>query len=274
MIVPSGVARIEAAFRVAKSEGRGVLIPYLCAGDPNAQTCAAMLAAMSEAGVDIIELGIPYGDPLADGPTIAAAAQRALDGGMTFEGALDLARQAAYAPVPVLMFTYLNPVVAYGVERFADTLLAIGIAGAIVPDVPLEETGALRAAFGSRGLALPLLIAPTTPLERAVEIAEASDGFVYLVSRLGVTSAALGPDLDWIAARVTQLRERTKRPIAVGFGISTPEHVHAVCTHADGAIVGSALIDAYAGTLGAEATARSSKLVEALRAATVRASGN
>jgi tryptophan synthase alpha chain len=228
-----------------------------------------MLAAAASAGADVIELGIPYGDPLADGPTIAAAAQRALQGGMTLDGALVLARQAASdgAP-PILMFTYFNPVVQYGIERFADAMLAAGVAGAIVPDVPLEETGVLRAEFAPRGLALPLLIAPTTPLERAVEIAEASDGFVYLVSRLGVTSAARGPDLDWIAARIAELRERSTRPIAVGFGISTPEHVRAVCALADGAIVGSALIDAYFGTLGAEATARSTKLIEALRAAT------
>jgi tryptophan synthase alpha chain len=273
--VTSGVARIAAAFASAKAENRGVLIPYLCAGDPNPQTCAAMLAAVSSAGADVLELGIPYGDPLADGPTIAAAAQRALEGGMTLDGALALARQAASAGAPpILMFTYFNPVVACGIERFADALLSAGLAGAIVPDVPLEACGELRAAFGPRGLALPLLIAPTTPLARAVEIAQASDGFVYLVSRLGVTSATLEPDLDWIAARVAQLRERTERPIAVGFGIATAEHVAAICALADGAIVGSALIDAYSGTFGAEATARARRLVEELRAATARGNGN
>jgi len=273
--VTNGIARIEAAFARAKSENRGALIPYLCAGDPNPQTCAAMLGALSSAGADILELGIPYGDPLADGPTIAAAAQRALEGGMTPDGALGLARQAASAGAPpILMFSYVNPIVAYGIERFADAMLAGGLAGAIVPDLPLEETGALRAAFGPRGLALPLLIAPTTPLARGVEIAQASDGFVYLVSRLGVTSAARGPDLNWIAARVAQLREGTERPIAVGFGISTAEHVNAVCALADGAIVGSALIDAYSGTFGAEATNRSTKLLGELRAATTRGSAN
>jgi tryptophan synthase alpha chain len=168
------------------------------------------------------------------------------------------------------MFTYCNPVVQFGLERFADALCAAGIAGAIVPDLPLEETGALRTAFAPRGLALPLLIAPTTPLDRAVEIAEASDGFVYLVSRLGVTSAERGPDLDWIASRIAQLRGRTARPIAAGFGISSAEHVGAVCAHADGVIVGSALIDAYAGTFGAEATARVAHLVADMRAAAVR----
>jgi tryptophan synthase alpha chain len=267
----TGIARIEAAFARAKAERRGALVPYLCAGDPNPQTCAAILAALGAAGADVIELGIPYGDPLADGPTIAAAAQRALDGGMTLEGALALARQAAGADAPpILMFTYCNPVVQFGFERFADALLAAGISGAIVPDLPLEETGALRAAFAPRGLALPLLIAPTTPLDRALEIAQASDGFAYLVARLGVTSAERGPDLDWIASRIALLRERTDRPIAAGFGISTPEQVGAVCAHADGAIVGSALIDAYAGTFGVEATNRVARLVAAMRVATVR----
>ncbi len=253
----SGTARLAAAFARAKTQGRGALIPYLCAGDPDRATSAGLLAALGPAGADIIELGIPYGDPLADGPTIAAAAQRAIDGGTTLDDALGLAAQAARdgAP-PILAFTYFNPVLQYGIERFADALVAAGACGAIVPDVPLEETDALRKAFAPRGLALPLLIAPTTPPARAAAIAAASEGFVYLVSRLGVTSASKEPDFAWIAARVAALRGATALPLAIGFGISSAEHIRRAYEIADGAIVGSALIDAYAGTDGEEAVAR------------------
>jgi tryptophan synthase alpha chain len=253
----SGVARIAAAFARAKSARRAALIPYICAGDPDRATSAAMLAALGAAGADIIELGIPYGDPLADGPTIAAAAQRALDGGMTLDGALALAAEAhrSGAP-PILAFTYFNPVLQYGIERFSEALVTAGMSGAIVPDLPLEETGTLRAAFGARGLALPLLIAPTTPPARAEAIAAASGGFVYIVSRLGVTSAAREPDFIWLAERATALRRATNLPLAIGFGISKAAHVARAYETADAAIVGSALIDAYAGTTGAAAVDR------------------
>ena len=263
----SGVERLDAVFRRTRAAGRAALIPYLCGGDPDLATSEALVAAVAAAGADIIELGIPYGDPLADGPTIAAAAQRALEAGTTVDAVLAIAARlhAAGGP-PLLLFTYVNPIVQYGLEHFADALVAAGASGAIVPDLPLEEMSPLRAAFGPRGLALPLLIAPTTPLERAVAIAERSDGFAYLVSRLGVTSASREPDFGPIAARVAQLRERTARPLAVGFGIATPAHVRAVAAIADGAIVGSALIDAYAGTRGDEAVERVSALFNALDA--------
>jgi len=261
----TGVKRIAAAFAGAKGERRAALIPYLCAGDPDAATTAAILAAIAPYS-DVIEVGIPYGDPLADGPTIAAAAQRALDAGMTIDGALALAKGASSETgLPILLFTYVNPIVQYGLERFADALVAADAAGAIVPDVPLEETATIRAAFEPRGLALPLLVAPTTPLDRAAAISEASDGFIYLVSRLGVTSAHREPDFAWIAGRVAELRTRTAKPIAVGFGIATPDHVRRVAEVADGAIVGSALIDACAGASGAEAARRAAAFLEGLQ---------
>jgi tryptophan synthase alpha chain len=224
-----------------------------------------MLAILTEAGADILELGIPYGDPLADGPTIAAAAQRALDGGTTIDDAIALAASAARdgAP-PILMFTYFNPVLQYGIARFADALVAGGICGAIVPDVPLEESAAIAAEFGPRGLALPLLVAPTTPPTRAQAIACASGGFVYIVSRLGVTSASKEPDFAWIADRVRTLRAVTDTPLAIGFGISTAAHVRQACEISDGAVVGSALIDAYAGTRGKEAVGRVRAFLEGI----------
>ena len=267
----TGKSRIAAAFARARADGRGALVPYLCAGDPDRATSAAMVAAMGPAGADIVELGIPYGDPLADGPTIAAAAQRALDGGTTIDDALAIAADAAAAGAPpILMFTYYNPVLQYGLERFADTLVATSVCGAIVPDVPLEEVEDLRAAFAPRGLALPLLVAPTTPTERARTIAAASEGFTYLVSRLGVTSASKEPDFAWIADRVASLRAASDAPLAIGFGISRADHVRQACAIADGAIVGSALIDAYAGHAGDDAVARARAFICDLRAGTVR----
>ncbi len=260
-----GVDALDAAFAHAHAERRGVLIPYLCAGDPDLETSAALLDMLAASGVDAIELGIPYGDPLADGPTIAAAAQRALDGGSSLESTFELARRARVrgAP-PILFFTYYNPIAQFGLERFAAASVDAGAAGAIVPDLPLEESGPLREVFARHGLAMPLLIAPTTPAERAVRLAELSGGFVYLVSRLGVTSASRDPDFAWVAERVAALRSATPRPIAVGFGIATPAHVRAASEIADGAIVGSALIDAYAGRRGEVAVERVRALIGTL----------
>ena len=261
-VATTGLERVVAAFARAKAAGRGALVPYLCAGDPDRPTSAKLLAAAVAAGADVIELGIPYGDPLADGPTIAAAAQRALDAGTMLDDALELA--ASVGSVPVIMFTYLNPVLQYGLDRFARALAERGIAGAIVPDVPLEETDAIRAAFAPHGLAFPQLIAPTTPPARAEALARASLGFTYLVSRLGVTGAKKEPDFGWIAARAEALRAVSRTPLAIGFGIATHEHVRRACEIADGAIVGSALIDAYAGTSGDEAAARVRAFLERL----------
>ncbi len=260
-----GVDALDAVFARARAERRGALIPYLCGGDPDLTTSAALLDMLADSGVDAIELGIPYGDPLADGPTIAAAAQRALEGGASLEAMLELVRRARRrGSPPILFFTYFNPLAQFGLERFAAASVAAGAAGAIVPDLPLEESGPLREVFARHGLALPLLIAPTTPPERALRLAELSDGFVYLVSRLGVTSASRDPDFAWVAQRVAALRAASRRPIAVGFGIATPAHVRAASEIADGAIVGSALIDAYAGRSGGEAVERVRTLIGAL----------
>ena len=213
-------------------------------------------------------VGIPYGDPLADGPTIAASAQRALAGGTTLGGVLAaMARAERDGAPPLIAFTYVNLVVQYGLERFADGLVAAGAAGAIVPDIPLEETAELRALFRARGLALPLLVAPTTPAARAQEIARVSEGFVYLVSRLGVTGAKREPDYSWIADRVASLRRATAQPLAVGFGLSTAEHVRRAWDVADGAIVGSALIDAYASAPAGEAVERATAYIATLAGA-------
>lgn len=259
--------RLASVFARARAEQRAALIIYLVAGDPDAATTAAVIDAISPF-VDLIELGIPYGDPLADGPTIAAAAQRALGAGMTLDGALALARGAQErGGAPILFFSYVNPIVQYGAERFAAAARDAGALGAIVPDVPLEELAAFAPAFHAAGLAIPLLVAPTTPPERAARIAAASDGFVYIVSRLGVTSAGREPDVAWIRTAVKGLRAATARPLAVGFGISTAAHVAAIGTIADGVIIGSAFVDALAGRSGSAAAAAARAYVEPLRAA-------
>ena len=214
MIASGGLA---AAFARARAERRAALIGYVVAGDPDLATTLAVLEAITEAGVDIIELGIPYGDPLADGPTIAAAGQRALQAGIKFADSLALAAQArARGCAPILFFTYVNPVDRYGAERFARDARDAGAVGAIVPDVPLEELDAFAPPLRAAGLAIPQLIAPTTPPTRATRIAAASTGFVYVVSRLGVTGARREPDVAWISGALAAAASGD-RPAARGW---------------------------------------------------------
>lgn len=265
--MPHNQSRIQAIFSKAASESRCALIPFLVAGDPDAVQSEAILRAVAAAGADLIELGVPYSDPLADGPSIIAASQRALDNGATMDLVLDL---AAKSPVPVILFTYANPVIQFGVERLAKRLAAAGAYGAIIPDLPLEETRAISAIFAEHGLEIPLLIAPTTPLERARLIVAESSGFVYLVSRLGVTGAGTQMNTAAIATHVKSLRTMTTLPIAVGFGISKREHVAAVSAIADGAIVGSALIDSYSNRSAGFAAAAAGAFIADLSSGTQR----
>jgi len=268
VIASGGIADV---FARARAERRAALIGYVVAGDPDRETTLDVLDALTEAGVDLIELGVPYGDPLADGPSIAAAGQRALAGGMRFADSLELAARARErGAAPIVFFTYVNPVDRYGAERFARAARDAGAVGAIVPDVPLEELDSFAPPLRAAGLAIPLLIAPTTPHERAARIAQASTGFVYLVSRLGVTGARREPDVAWVAAVVERLRPATPLPLTVGFGISTPEQAAAIGAVADGVIVGSALVDSYAGFHGAEAARRAGGYAASLRAALPR----
>lgn len=244
---------------------RCAFIPYLMAGDPDTQTTATLIETLTSAGASAIELGIPYGDPLADGPTIAAAGARALANGVGISDVLDLVRTArSKGAAPIVLFTYFNPVYQYGIERFAGDAADAGASGVIVPDVALEEGEALRAALLARGLQTPLLVAPSTPRERAARIAQASTGFVYVVSRLGVTGAGEAPDFEPLRAQIGMLREVTDKPLAVGFGISSAEHVRQVRDVVDGVIVGSALIDAYAACSRQEAAERTREFAEGL----------
>lgn len=256
--------KLGPVFDLAKRNGRTVFIPYLMAGDPDLASSGLMLRALADAGADLVELGIPYGDPLADGPSIAAAGMRALAQHVRIDDVLALVRNS---PLPIVLFTYFNPVLQYGLERFAAFAAQAGAAGVIVPDLALEEALELRTVLGAHGLEMPLLIAPSTPLERARAIAAQSTGFVYVVSRLGVTGAGSAPRFEPLRAHVAQLRTVTKKPLAVGFGLSSAQHMHEVAPFVDGVIVGSAFIDAYAGHAGQAAAAKVGKLALELASA-------
>ena len=258
---------LDGAFVRARREKRLAFIPYVMAGDPDLETTEAVLLALSDAGADVIELGVAYSDPLADGPTIAAAGQRALRGATHLREVLTLAWRCRERCAPIVLFTYYNPVYQFGVDRFAREATAAGVAGAIVPDVALDESAELRAALEAQGLMMPLLVAPSTPQQRAARIVAAATGFVYVVSRLGVTGTGYALDFAPLRRQLASLRELTDKPLAVGFGLSRPQDVRNVGTLADGVVVGSALIDAYAGTRGQEAAARVRDFVAPLIAA-------
>ncbi len=227
-----------------RAERRAALIPYLTAGHPTVEQSREALQRAALAGADLIEVGVPFSDPLADGPTIQRATQTALEQGVTVARVLDLV-QAAQLPVPVVLMTYLNPVLAYGVPRFIADATAAGAAGVLFTDLPAGADPDVERAVRASSLDLIRLVAPTTSAERlaAAVGGTGASGFVYLISRLGVTGARadVPPDL---AAQVARVRAVTPLPVAVGFGIGTPAQARAAARCADGVVVGSALVEA------------------------------
>ena len=244
---PPSSTPISRRFGDLREQGRCALMPFLMAGDPELPTTAATLLALQDNGADLIELGIPYSDPLADGPVIQAAASRALAAHTTPASALDLlASLRGQLTIPVILFTYSNPLLNRGMEAFCQQAAAAGAAGLVVPDLPLEEAEKLSPIAAAHGLDLVLLVAPTTPPERMARIHASSRGFTYLVSVTGVTGVRAA-----LETRVEPLVQALKRqggcPVAVGFGISGPEQAAEVKRWgADGAIVGSALVKVMA----------------------------
>ena len=220
------------------------LIPYLTAGFPTYAASLEALRRVADAGADFVEVGVPFSDPLADGPTIQRTTQAALEQGMTLSRVLDLIREAAL-PVPVVIMTYLNPVLAYGVERFARDAQAAGAAGVLLTDLPAGADPAVETAVTNSGLALIRLIAPTTDDRRLTTALSGASGFIYLISRLGVTGARDTVPAD-LEAQVRRVRAVSRLPVALGFGIGTPAQAAAAARHADGVVVGSALMDALA----------------------------
>ena len=248
-----GAERIAAAFAAAREDGRAALMPYMVGGYPDQEAARAIAEAYAEGGADLIELGVPFSDPLADGPVIHAAATAALDAGATLESTLELCA-AVSDRLPVLLMVYSNMVLARGPEGFADAAVEAGAAGALVPDLSFEEAPGIREALTARGLALVPLVAPTTPDERRRRICEAASGFVYVVSLVGVTGerGELPPGLADLVAAV---REEAEVPAAVGFGIGTPEQAARVGELADGVIIGSRLVREAGDADGAEGAA-------------------
>lgn len=258
----SGEQRIRSAFQLARGEGRAALMPYMMAGFPDRESSLAVAAAYADSGADLIELGVPFSDPLADGPTIHAAATAALAAGATLETALEVCESVS-GLVPVVLMAYSNMILAQGPAEFAARAGGAGASGAIVPDLPLDEAGEIRAALAGAGLALVPLLAPTTTPARRARICAAAEGFVYLVSSVGTTG-----ERRQLAAGLAELVEATKAeaevPVAVGFGIGTAEPAAEVGAVADGVIVGSRLVRAAgeAGSAGAAAEAVGSFLRE------------
>lgn len=263
--------RIEEAFRRAREEGRAALIPFLTGGDPDAATTLTLVLEMARRGADLVEVGIPFSDPLADGTTIQRASQRALAGGFSLGRALELAAQIRRSSaVPLVFMSYVNPILSFGAAAFAAAAAGAGVDGVIVPDLPPEEAADLRAACGRHGLAAIFLVAPTTSPRRLALICAASRGYVYYVALRGVTGTRHGLPGD-LAAGIARVRAATGLPVAVGFGIATPEHVAAAAQEADGVIVGSAIVQIIeAHRDRADLVARVGAFVAALRAATVR----
>ncbi|XP_058084677.1 tryptophan synthase alpha chain-like [Magnolia sinica] len=234
---------ISETFSRLKKQGKVALIPYITAGDPDLSTTAEALKVLDSCGSDIIELGVPYSDPLADGPVIQAAATRALAKGTNFNAIISMLKEVVpQLSSPIALFSYYNPILKRGVENFMATIRDVGIHGLVVPDVPLEETEILRKEAVKNNIELVLLTTPTTPTHRMKAIVEASEGFVYLVSSTGVTGARASVS-GKVQSLLQEIKEATAKPVAVGFGISKPEHVKLVSGWgADGVIVGSAMV--------------------------------
>src|SRR6186997_1351309 len=240
------MTRLQETFcRIRKQHGPG-LVTYITAGDPDLQRTAGILRALARAGADVLEIGVPFSDPLADGPVIQRATERALASGATLAGVLDLLeRLRPDVAAPFVVFSYANPILRMGAERFADRAKAAGVDGVLVLDLPIEEAAGFRNMLAARRIDTILLLSPTTTDERLRKAASLGSGFLYAISRLGVTGAR-----DRLADGAQEMVQRIRRvsdlPVALGFGISKPEHVREVGRWADAAVVGSALVSVIA----------------------------
>jgi tryptophan synthase alpha chain len=234
--------RIADAFAACRAEGRAALVTYVMAGDPDPDASVEAALACVEGGADLLELGVPFSDPIADGPTIQKAALRALKAGTTLSACLDVARRVRErSAVPIVLMGYLNPILAFGEEAFFAACARAGVDAALVPDLPPEHAGPLRGPALAHGVSLPFLLAPTSTDERIASVSAAATGFVYYVSVTGVTGARaeLPPDL---AARLALVCEKSQVPVIAGFGLSTPAQVAEVGRLAHGVVVGSAIV--------------------------------
>jgi tryptophan synthase alpha chain len=245
------MGRIEERFAEMRRRGGPGLVAYVTAGDPDLAQSAAVMEALERGGADLIEVGVPFSDPIADGPSIQRATERALAAGADLNRSLDLiAGVRTRLSAPVVVFTYVNPVLRMGLGRFVDRAAQAGVDGVLLLDLPIEESGAVQAATSARGLDQIFLVSPTTTAGRLADAAARGRGFLYAISRLGVTGTQASVAQS-AADLVGRLRRLTALPVALGFGISRPEHVREVCVYADAAVVGSAIVDVIAAAAAA-----------------------
>jgi tryptophan synthase alpha chain len=253
-------------FKQLKAKGEKALIPFVTAGDPDLATTRALALEMAARGADILELGVPFSDPLADGPTIQAASLRAMQAGVHLEDVLNLAGDLrAHTQIPLILMGYYNPILQFGLERTAALATAKGVDGFIIPDLPPEEAGPWRAAAAKAKIATVFLAAPTSGAERIRTLGRLTKGFLYYVSVTGITGARveLPPDL---AASLREVRSLVNCPLAVGFGISTPAQVAALAPYVDGVVVGSAIVQRVAKLTGKELIKEVGDFIAALKA--------
>ncbi len=252
----NGLKQITEAFGMANVAGRAALMPYFTLGFPNPRICVNIIVKLAKSGADLIELGVPFSDPLADGPTIQHSTQQALDQGMTVARCMDMLSEirARGVACPLLLMGYINPILAYGVERYVRDAHQCGADGLIVPDLPLEEAQGLESLCRQEGIAFVYLAAPTSTPDRLVKLAEHTTGFLYLVSVAGVTGARAALS-DGLADFTERVRRIARTPLAIGFGISDPQQAQTAGRLADGVIIGSALIQRVADSEDPEAAA-------------------
>jgi len=257
--VTTGRARIAARFAALKADGRAAFIPFVTAGDPDAETAAQILAQLPGAGADLIEIGIPFSDPMADGPSIQHAGDRALAGGQTLAKTLAMVGdfRCRDSTTPIVLMGYFNPIYSYGTEAFVGDAVSAGVDGLIVVDLPPEEDTELRDPAHSAGLAVIRLIAPTTDDARLHQILVNCDGFIYYISVTGITGTKSAAGTD-IARGLERIRRISSLPIAVGFGVRTAEQAAEIASVADGVVVGSAIVECVAQTLDATGKAGAS----------------
>src|SRR5712691_6475453 len=265
--------RIDRRFAELKKEGRAALVTFLTAGDPDPETSLAILRALPAAGADVIELGMPFTDPMADGPAIQLSSQRALKAGQTLAKTLAMVRafRASDGATPIVLMGYYNPIYIYGVDRFLADAGSAGVDGLVVVDLPPEEDEELCLPALAAGLNFIRLATPTTDDRRLPAVLANTSGFVYYVSIVGITGAA-APDPGKVASAVARIKRHTKLPVAVGFGVRTAEHARAIAAGADGVVVGSALVNALEDSLDKDnkATAKTVTAVTDLVAALAR----
>ena len=249
--MPMTPTRIDRRFAALKAEGRAGLVTFVTAGDPDLETSRKILMGLPAAGADVIELGMPFSDPMADGPAIQASSQRALAAGMTLKKTLQLVRdfRAKDDNTPIVLMGYFNPIYSYGTEPFLDDAKAAGVDGLIVVDVPPEADDELCLPAMQRGISFIRLATPTTDAKRLPAVLSNTSGFVYYVSITGITGAA-APVVSDVHAQVARIKKSTRLPVAVGFGVRTPEQARAIGRGAEGVVVGSALVNAIKESLG------------------------